>query len=74
MSNEFIGIVTPVSQQILYRNTINQGDSFFTISVGTCCNKNSKRHTIRIHDQVYFCVKPPFVRSMSWFLPTAHAA
>ncbi len=39
--------------------------SLFAIVDGTCCNKYSDRHTIRIHGQMYFGVEPPFVRSIS---------
>lgn len=38
---------------------------FDTISNGTCCDKKSDRHTMRIHGQMYFGVEPPCVRAMS---------
>ena len=34
----------------------------------------SKRHTMRIHGQMYFGVEPPFVRFIAWLPPTAPAA
>ena len=35
------------------------------IRSGTLCNKESDRHTMRIHGQVYLGVEPPFVRLIS---------
>ncbi|SFU35458.1 transposase, IS5 family [Nitrosospira multiformis] len=38
---------------------------FSAIRCGTLCNKDSDRHTMRIHGQMYLGVEPPFVRPMS---------
>jgi hypothetical protein len=35
------------------------------VRCGTLCNKDSDRHTRRIHGQMYLGVEPPFVRPMS---------
>ena len=63
--DDFIAIVPLVGHQPPGINSVYQGFSLLTIVDGTCCNKYSDRHTIRIHGQMYFGVKPPFVRSMS---------
>lgn len=58
-------VIASICQQILGRNSVDQGTSLCTISHGTCCDKKSDRHTMRIHGQMYFGVEPPFVRAMS---------
>lgn len=58
-------VIASICQQILGRNSVDQGTSLCTISNGTCCDKTSDRHTMRIHGQMYFGVEPPFVRAMS---------
>lgn len=35
-----------------------QVDSFFTICLGTFCNRDPDRRTIRIHGQMYFGAAP----------------
>lgn len=45
--------------------TLNEWESLTDIRTGTRCNNDSDRHTMRIHDQMYFSVEPPFVRLMS---------
>ena len=72
--NEFVCIITSISQQIFRREAIYQSDSLLTIRNGTCCNKYSDRHTICIHGQMYLGVEPPLVRSIAWLPPTAPAA
>jgi len=58
-------IICTVCEEILCAYSVNQGISLFAIVRGTCCNKYSDRHTMRIHGQMYFAVEPPFVRPMS---------
>ena len=72
--DDFVAVITLIREQPLGENAVNQGASFFTVMNGTRCNKYSDRHTIRIHGQMYFGVKPPFVTPMSWLPPTAPAA
>ncbi len=60
-----IAVVTTVRKQKFSRNPINQSASLRTIRNGTCCDKKSDRHTIRIHGKMYLGVEPPFVRSIS---------
>ena len=40
----------------------------------TRTDKESHRHTMRIHGQMYLGVAPPFVRPIAWFPPRAPAA
>jgi len=72
--NDLLAVISLVGQKPPGIYPVNQGFSLLTIVDGTRCNKYSDRHTIRIHGQMYLRVKPPFVRSMSWFPPTAPAA
>ncbi len=65
IGQDVICVITSVCQQSLCGNTFYQVDSFFTIRSGTFCNKDSDWHTIRIHGQMYFGVKPPFVLDIS---------
>ena len=74
LSDDLIAVITLVCEQPLRSKAVNQRDSLLTIVDGTRSNKYSDRHTIRIHGQMYLGVEPPFVRSMSWFPPTAPAA
>lgn len=72
--DDLAAVVASIRQQILGRNSVDQGASLLAISNGTCCDKKSDRHTMRIHGQMYFGVEPPFVRAMSWFPPGAPLA
>ena len=72
--NQRVHVVTSVSQKGKGIDSHNQLFSKFAIRSGTCCNKYSDRHTMRIHGQMYLGVKPPFVFPISWFPPTAPAA
>jgi hypothetical protein len=63
--NDLIRVVSSVSKQRFSGQPIYQVDSFFIVSSGTFCNKNSDWHTMRIHGQMYFGVEPPFVRDIS---------
>ncbi len=60
-----IGVVSPIRQQSARINPLDQEVSLATISGGTFRNNGSDRHTMRIHDQMQFRVKPPFVRSIA---------
>lgn len=69
-----ITVVALISQQILCRYPFDELASLRAICNGTCRDKYSDRHTMRIHGQVQFCIEPPFVRSISWLPPLAPAA
>lgn len=62
--DDFIGIISTVRQQAVCFYSVDKLHSFFAISSGTFCNKDSDRHTIRIHGKVNFSIEPPFVRLM----------
>ena len=72
--NNCIRIIALVSQKIVSRNAVNQLFCNRAIRNGTRCDNDSARTTKRIHGQMHLCVEHPFVRSMSWFPPTAPAA
>jgi len=60
-----IRIIASISQEDFCVDTVNQLFSLLTIRCGTFCNKDSDRHTMRIHGQMYLGVEPPFVFAMS---------
>lgn len=60
-----VTVISFVGQQIFSLYALDKPASLCAICNGTCCNKHSDRHTMRIHGQVYLGVEPPFVRSMS---------
>lgn len=60
-----VGIVAFVPNQMIGVNSFNQAASLCAIRCGTLCNKDSDRHTMRIHGQMYLGVEPPFVRPIS---------
>ncbi len=60
-----IGVITFICQKYFGQEPVNQSGSLRTIRNGTCCDKRSDRHTMRIHGQMYLGVEPPFVRLMS---------
>ena len=64
MFEDGIGIVTAVGQKIVGLQAGKERFRVRAIRSGTCCNKNSERHTMRIHGQMYLGVEPPFV----WFM------
>lgn len=64
MVNDRVRVVTPIGQQILGVQPLDQGMSLRAISRGTFCNKDSERHAMRIHGQMYLGIEPPFV----WFI------
>ena len=67
-------VIAAVDRQTFRRYPFDQGASLRTISGGTLCDKESDRHTMRIHGQIYFCADLPFVRAISWFPPGAPLA
>ena len=60
-----IRIIASVGQKRLGLNAIYQFFNLATICCGTFCNKDSDRHTMRIHGQMYLGVEPPFVLAIS---------
>jgi hypothetical protein len=72
--DDFVCVVTPVRQQTLRFYPFDQLQSLCTVRCGTLRNKNSDRHTMRIHGQVYLAVEPPFVTAIPWLPPRAPLA
>ena len=60
-----ICIIAPICQKILRLETLNQLRCNCAIRCGTRSDKESHRHTMRIHGQMYLGVEPPFVRSIA---------
>jgi len=69
-----VGIVPFVRDQMIGVDPFNQAACLRAIRLGTFCNNDSDRQTLRIHGQMYLGIEPPFVRPMSWFPPLAPAA
>ncbi len=69
-----IAVIPSIRQKIVGINPFDQLASLSAICCGTVCNKDSDRHTMRIHGQMYFAVEPPFVSPMLWLPPLAPAA
>ena len=63
--NKCIAVIPLVTQQIFGIYVFDKSASLRAVSNGTCCNKHSDRHTMRIHGQMYLGVEPPFVRAIS---------
>lgn len=74
LSHNGVAVVSLVCDQVLGRQPFDQRASRCAIRCGTRCNKDSERHTMRIHGQVQLGVEPPFVRPIAWLPPTAPAA
>ena len=60
-----IAIISLICQKVLGIYSLDKFASLRTICNGTCCNKHSDRHTMRIHGQMYLGVESPFVRPIS---------
>ncbi len=56
-----VAVIALVSDQMFSRQSFDQPASLRTIRHGTRCNKDSDRHTMRIHGQMQLGVEPPFV-------------
>jgi hypothetical protein len=63
--NDRIAVIATICNQAFGSNPFHQAASLRAIRCGTLCNKDSDRHTMRIHGQMYLGVEPPFVRPMS---------
>ena len=63
--NNRIGVIPFISDEMPRINALDQLCSLRAISCGTLSDKESDRHTKRIHGQMELCVEPPFVRLMS---------
>jgi len=60
-----VAVIASISNQMIGMQPFNQAASLRAICSGTLCNKDSERHTKRIHGQMYLGIEPPFVRVIS---------
>ena len=60
-----VAVIATISQQIIRRHAVDQATGLCAIRSCTLRDNDSDRHTMRIHGQMYFGVKPPFVRLIS---------
>ncbi len=58
-------IIAPVCRKVLCPESRNQLRCSCAIRCGTRTDKESRRHTMRIHGQMYLGVEPPFVRPIA---------
>ena len=65
LENDCVCIITTVGQKISRLETLNQLRCNCAIRCGTRSDKESHRHTMRIHGQMYLGVEPPFVRPIA---------
>ncbi len=65
LEDERVCIIAPVYQKVLCPESRNQLRCNCAIRCGTRTDKESHRHTMRIHGQMYLGVEPPFVRPIA---------
>lgn len=65
LEDDCICIIAPVCQKIFRPESLNQPRCNCAIRCGTRSDKESHRHTMRIHGQMYLGVEPPFVLAIS---------
>ena len=65
LEDERVCIIAPVCQKVLCPESRNQLRCNCAIRCGTRTDKESHRHTMRIHGQMYLGVEPPFVRPIA---------
>ena len=63
--NHSIRVITAICQKIIGMEPFYQFRCNCAIRCGTRSDKESHRHTMRIHSQMYLGVEPPFVRPIS---------
>ena len=69
-----VAVVALVGNQMLCTQARDEFRSQATVRSGSLCSKDSDRHTMRIHGQMYLGVEPPFVIAMPSLPPRAPAA
>ena len=65
IEDDCICIIAPICQKILCLESRNQPRCNCAIRCGTRSDKESHRHTMRIHGQMYLGIEPPFVRPIA---------
>jgi len=63
--HDSVAVIALVGDQVFGCQSLDQRASRCAIRLGTRCNKDSDRHTMRIHGQVQLGVEPPFVRPIA---------
>ena len=63
--NDRVCIIASICQKVLRMESLNQPRRNCAIRCGTRSDKESHRHTKRIHGQMYLGVEPPFVRPIA---------
>ena len=63
--DDCVCIIAPICQKILRLKAFDQLRCNCAIRCGTRSDKESHRHTMRIHGQMYLGVEPPFVRPIA---------
>ena len=65
LDNDCVYIIATICQKIFRLESLNQLRCNCAIRCGTTSDKESHRHTMRIHGQMYLGVEPPFVRPIA---------
>ena len=65
LEDDGICIIAPICQKIFCLEPLNQLLCSCAIRCGTRSDKESHRHTMRIHGQMYLGVEPPCVRPIA---------
>ena len=55
MGGNRVSIIAPIGQQRTGADSLDQADSFFAISSGTLCDKDSDRHNSRPRQDEFGC-------------------
>ena len=63
--NDCVCIIAAIRQKVFRLKALNQPRCNCAIRCGTRSDKESHRHTMRIHGQMYLGVEPPFVRPIA---------
>ena len=65
LEDDSVCIIAAICQKIFRLESLNQLRCNCAIRCGTRSDKESHRHTMRIHGQMYLGVEPPFVRPIA---------
>ena len=65
LEDDCVRIIASICQKIFCLKSLDQPRCNCAIRCGTRSDKESHRHTMRIHGQMYLGVEPPFVRPIA---------
>ena len=65
LEDDCVRIIASICQKIFCLKSLDQPRCNCAIRCGTRSDKESHRHTMRIHGQLYLGVEPPFVRPIA---------